>query len=56
VPRPVPADLLEEFLKGNQVEGTVVERRGNTVIIELAGKVRGTWGITTLLQVDEAPL
>jgi hypothetical protein len=56
VPRPVHAELLEEFLKANKVEGTIVERRGNTVVLEVTGTVRGTWGITTVLQVDEAPL
>jgi len=56
VQRPVPADLLEEYLKANRVEGTIIERRGNTVVIEVTGTVRGTWGINSLLHVNEAPV
>jgi len=56
VPRPVPAELLEEYLKANKVDGVIVEKRGNVVVIEVTGIVRGTWGITTVLDVQEAPL
>jgi len=54
--RPVPAALLEEYLMSNKVEGTIIARRGNTVVLEVEGTVYGTWGIITVLHVNESPL
>jgi len=56
VPRAVPAELVEEYLKHNKVEGIIIQRKENKLVLKVKGTVQGTYGIDTILNVHEVPL